>query len=165
MRPSWRSTASWSSSAATSAARRSGRSVSWVFCRQRIRGSSGAGVFSVFSYRILFFPKDFISGYSKQEAWARGEGAVTGIFGPNRTYKVGYSSLMYPCPSLAGPPPSYTNFRKSKFFARRFAPKCSPRRSAAELHKLSKIEIFRSALRAGRVRKLTSGPTREGYAN
>ena len=31
------------------------------------------------------FPKYFISGYFKQEAWARGEGAVTGIFGPNLT--------------------------------------------------------------------------------
>ena len=36
----------------------------------------------------VFFPKDVISGYSKQEAWARGKGDVTGIFGPNRTYKV-----------------------------------------------------------------------------
>ena len=70
------------------------------------------------------FPKDVISGYSKQEAWARGEGDVTGIFGPNRTYiLISYSSLlMYPGPSPAGPPASYTNFRKSKFFARRFAP-------------------------------------------
>ena len=29
---------------------------------------------------------------------------------------------------LAGAPPSFPNFRKYKFFARRFAPQCSPRR-------------------------------------
>ena len=42
------------------------------------------------------FTKDVISGYSKQDVWARGEVAVTGIFGPNRTYKViviGYLSV------------------------------------------------------------------------
>ena len=39
---------------------------------------------------LAFFPKDEISGYSKQDVWARGEGDVTGIFGPKRT--LSYSS-------------------------------------------------------------------------
>ena len=123
--------------------------------------------------------------------WARGEGCLTGIFGPNRTYS-GWFGLMY----LLGPStfsPIFTSSKTSSelhkvsrikislgasrrkgtqtnkggtlnlkfsafkvftkdviswyskqdvrarcegvFFARRFAPKCSPRRTSSELHK------------------------------
>ena len=75
-------------------------------------------------YGFLVFPKDVISGYSKQDVWARGEGAVTGIFGPNRTYKVGYWLFKFNVPLSL------------------------PSRTPSELHKLSKIKNFRSALRA-----------------
>ena len=68
-----------------------------------------------------FIPKDFISGYSKQDVWARGEGAVTGIFGPNLTDSGLFGLLSVPT-SLA--------------------------RTSSELHKLSKIKKIRSALRA-----------------
>ena len=43
-----------------------------------------------FCFRVFFFhvfPKDEISGYSKQDVRARCEGGLTGIFGPKRTYK------------------------------------------------------------------------------
>ena len=71
------------------------------------------------------FPKDFISGYSKQDVWARGEGCLTGIFGPNRTYK-GYFCWLV---GLS-------------------VPWSLPSGTSSELHKLSKIKTFRSALRA-----------------